>query len=482
VTPRRLILAVAVAVAVAVVAVLATSTSHGYEVRINLADADGLLSGSRVEIGGIGVGSVKSLEITPQDHAMVTISINKPDTPVGRNASVVIRPANLLGEKFLDLSVGNRNQPAPSGYTIPTDHTQAATDFDQIIDVLAPTERDRLAIIVHETGVALFGRGADVAKLLNALPPSLSDTKALISQVNASNAQLEGLITHTDAVVSTLVVHQKTLMRFVSTGSAALTATAEHADGLAQSVAEAPALLTQLDTTLRHLNVAGANLRPAARGLETTAPALTQTLTALPGFTTAALPALAEVKSISPQLVSLGKETSPVIARLKPTLQKLDSVAHASDLVTSSFDSSIDDLLGTMQNWARALQNTDGLSHEFRVSLAVPPSLLSELTASLGASTASTTKTPARTGGTVKSSSGATGTVANLGQAVSGPAAKAGPGVSGTIGTVEGGVTGAVNGVTSKLGLTHTSTTAQPTSSSSGSLSSLLGYLMGSGK
>ncbi len=487
---RTILLGAGVAAVIAVGAVLLSSSSHGYQIRINLADADGLLTGSRVEIGGIGVGSVKSLQITPQDHALVTIGVDPADAPIGRNASVVIRPADLLGEKYLDLSVGNRTQPAPSGYTIPARHTQDATDFDQVIDVLAPAERDRLAVLIHETGVALFGRGVDVAKLLTALPPSLSDAKALIDQVDASNAQLESLITNADGVVGTLVSDQHSLSHFVATGSGALSATAAHTKGLEQTVAEAPGLLTRLDTTLARLDVAGAHLRPAARGLEQTAPALTETLTELPGFTTAALPTLAKVKAISPLLVGLGKQTAPVIARLKPTLVKLDTLAHATSSPVQSLDSSIDSLLGTMQNWARALQGKDGLSHQFRVSVAVPASLVSQLTASLGSGSTTAAKTPASRSENAGSGSGSGlvsglgATVASLSQTLSSSTATLGSGVAGTVTKVANGVSATVTGVTSKLGLTHTATTATPTTTttSSSSLQSLLGYLMGTGK
>jgi phospholipid/cholesterol/gamma-HCH transport system substrate-binding protein len=373
--------------------------SSGYQIKVNLPDADGLLAGSRVEIGGIGVGSVKSLRITPQDHALVTIGLDKADAPVGTNASVVIRPADLLGEKFLDLSVGNRNDPAQSGFTIPADHTQDATDFDQAIDVLAPTVRDRLAVMIHETGVALFGRGTDLQAVLKALPPSVTDATDLIDQVTASNSQLEGLITHAGQVLASLTADHQAVGKFVGTAGAALSATAAHERGLAQTVSEAPSLLSQLRSTLQQLDVAGAGLRPAATGLIKTAPALTETLKELPGFTTAALPTLKEAQQIAPTLTKLGKQAAPVIANLEPTTKLLQTVATDSDPVTLSLQSSTDDLLGMMQNWARAIQFHDGASHEFRVSTEVTPDIIKALLPLIqGAGSSASKKTKSTSG------------------------------------------------------------------------------------
>jgi phospholipid/cholesterol/gamma-HCH transport system substrate-binding protein len=364
---------------VAIVVLLASGGAAGYQIKINLPDADGLRPGSHVEIGGVSVGNVNSLKITGQDHALATITINRADAPIGTNASVVIRPADLLGEKYLDLSVGNIATPARSGFTIPADRTQDATDLDQVLDVLAPTVRDRLAIMIHESGVALFGRGADLKAALASLPPSVADATDLINQINASNAQLKALLTHAGQVLVSLTAQHQAVARFVSTAANALSATAANTEGLRGTVAAAPGAVAQLRTTLARLDLAGAALRPAASGLISTAPALTATLQALPGFTVAALPTLAEARGIAPQLTELGRRASPVIAALEPTSKDLDRVAGDAAPITATLDSSVADLLGLMQNWARAIQFRDGASHEFRVSTEVTPALIKEL-------------------------------------------------------------------------------------------------------
>ncbi|HET9074184.1 MAG TPA: MlaD family protein [Solirubrobacteraceae bacterium] len=485
--PRSILITLVVAGLIAVIAVLATSGSSGYQLHAVLADADGLLTGSRVEIGGVAVGNVQSLQITPQDHALVTFTVDKQDLPIGRNASLVIRPADLLGEKYIDLSVGNRSTPMPSGATIPTSRTQEATDFDQFIDIFGPTERDRLAILVHELGVALFGRGANVAQLLAAAPPSLTDTRDLINQVDASNAQLEGLLAHAQPVLSTLDAHQRELSHFVATAAGALSATAAHARGLALTVAETPSLLSQLGSTLVALDHAGTQLRPAATGLERTAPGLTAALGAIPGFSRAAQPTLAEVRSLSPRLVSLGHQAAPVIAHLEPTLRKLQTVAVAGNPVTLSLNNGIDDLLGTLQNWARAIQYSDGASHEFRVSVQVPSAYQSALLRLILGSGA---PAPARASHAHHGSHPLKSGVSHLGGTLSSTTKAAGSTLSGAVHQVVGGVTGALNGVTAKLGLNsasqHGATTSPgsgtATTATSSSLGSLLTYLMGGGK
>lgn len=367
------------AVVLVVVLLFFGSGSGTYQVNVNLPDADGLRPGSRVEIGGVQVGNVGDFRITPQDHALGTITLKQVDAPIGTDASVIIRPADLLGEKYLDLSVGNRAHPARQGFTIPASHTQDAANLDQVLNVLGPTTRDRLAILIHETGVALFGRGTDLKSVLGSLPPSVTDAKALIRQVSASNANLRGLLIHSGHVLQTISAERQRLGGFVNTAAGAFTATAAKQRQLAATVAQAPGTLLSLRTTLQRLDVAGAALRPAAAGLLSTAPGLTATLKALPGFTTASLPTLREVRTVSPDLTRLGRQASPVIARLRPTAVALQKLSNQANPFTNALDVSAADFLAVLQNWARAIQTHDGLSHEFRVSVEITPTLIKSL-------------------------------------------------------------------------------------------------------
>lgn len=467
------------AVLIVAVLLLLGSGPAPYRVYATLADADGLLSGSRVEIGGVSVGTVQSLAITRQDHARVIFTVARADAPLGRNASLVVRPADLLGEKYIDLSTGNRTDPAPSGFSIPLARTQEATDYDQFVNMFAPTVRDRLAILIHETGVALFGRGADVAALLSALPPSLSDARQMINQVDSSNAQLRGFIDHSSAVMATLAADQTALGRFVATGAQAMTASTANPAGVSQSIAETPGLLTQLDTTLGRLTAAGQQLRPAARGLIHTAPALTATLHALPAFTAAALPSLAETRAIAPQLTGLGRQVAPVIARLKPTTQELASFAAANASNLQTLNGSIGNLLGTLQNWSRAIQDGDSLGHQFRVSVEFTPTEIKELLPII-----SGLPIPARRHRTT----GRTRALGRVANPVTRPVRSLPSPAGSLLHSVSGGLSSTLStiasGLSSVTGSGHTAASAPSASSTTTSSQApgLLSYLLGGGR
>jgi len=376
----RAILAGVLAV-VAVLAVVLTvgGDDDGYRLRVELPDAAGLRPGSLVKAGGVSVGSVDDIEVTPRDTALATLALKPSAAPVGRDTQIAIRPANLLGEKFVDLDLGDRSRPMENGGTVPVARTHTVVELDQLLDILDPATRSRLGLLMRESGLALGGRGDDVFASLRQLPTSLYDARRLLAELGSDNAKLDGMLVHTDRVVDAVTRERRHLGGLVGEAHKLLATTAERRRELAATLRESPATLAQLRTTLRRLDTAGAQLRPAAVGLRATAPSLTSALRALPGFAAAATPALAKARSVAPTLEQLGRRAAPVVRRLRPTATALSATAADSDALTASLDRAAADALGTLEGWARAVSLRDDLGHIFRVSATVSTPALNAL-------------------------------------------------------------------------------------------------------
>lgn len=378
-TKRVLIGALATGLLISAVATLSAGGESSYRVRVELPDAAGLRSGSPVKVSGVSIGTVRKLSVTARDTSLAELEIGREDSPIGRDARLAVRPANLLGEKYIDLQVGDRAHPLASGGAIPTSATRTPVEIDDILDVLDPTTRTRLAILLREAGVALFGRGRDINTVLRTLPPTLSDARDLLAQATEDNRALEGILVHTGRVLNAAAAERKSLGMLVEHADTALSAVARRRGDLATSLARAPGTLAQLRATLRRLDSAGIALRPAANGLRATAPTLTSALVALPGFTRAALPALEAARRESPALTELGDEASPVVRRLAPTARELAGLGADSDALSRSLDEGAADLFTTMQNWALAIQDKDKVGHMFRLDAVASPELIKAL-------------------------------------------------------------------------------------------------------
>lgn len=366
-----------VAVLGAVLFAVLQSGDSSYTVRAKFRDAAGLKEDSQVKVGGVRVGTVRTLEVAPGNTALVTLALDK--TQVGAHARAYVRPVNLLGEKYVDLEPGDLHRPQPSGALIPIARTGTPVELDQVLNTLDASTRVRLQLLLVENGRALAGRGAEFGATLHRLPRSLDQARALVGAFAQDNQALGRLIEESDRVIGAMAGKRRELGGLIRTTSGVLSALASRDEELAGSVREAAPAFAQLRHTLARLQVTARALGPAAAGLRDSAPQLAATLRALPGFTTAARPALRTTKRLSPTLTRLGVKATPVVRRLRPVAGRLNEFATALDPVSATFDQGIGDLLGYLEGWARAIQVGDGASHMFRNQLVLSPELVERL-------------------------------------------------------------------------------------------------------
>jgi phospholipid/cholesterol/gamma-HCH transport system substrate-binding protein len=363
--------------AVALVIVITGGTSSGYRVRAEFRDVDGLRQGSTVKVDGVAAGSVTSLTVTPRSTAMATLTLDPGVGPVGSGASIQVRPTDLLGERYAQLDVGNQSHPLPAGSLIPIARTSVPVDLDDVLNMLNADTRTRLRILINEAGIGLAGRGADFNTLLAQLPPNLGQAQQLLGQVASENVSLQNLITQGNEVTQAVSGKRDDMGHVIDVAGQALDSVAQKQAQLGQTIANAPAALSQLHTTLHEVGAAADAITPAAVSLQQTAGPLTATLRELPPFAGAAAGTLATAKRIAPRLTELGVKAQPPLAALRPTALALQQVTSAAAPILSEEDArGMRDLLWFIENWALALKGRDALGHFVGAELEIDPSIL----------------------------------------------------------------------------------------------------------
>ena len=138
----------------------------GYELHGTFAAAgQGMLPGSDVKIRGVNVGEVTSIELV-DNRALLTMRINN-DVGIPANASAVIRPKTLFGEKFVDIDPGTKEATGPylpeGGEIVDTlggfELEQVLTDTYPVLEAIDPVE---LAIVIDEIANAGAGLGENI--------------------------------------------------------------------------------------------------------------------------------------------------------------------------------------------------------------------------------------------------------------------------------------------------------------------------------
>jgi phospholipid/cholesterol/gamma-HCH transport system substrate-binding protein len=373
----RIVPALVVAV-VAAAAVLALRGSGGsYTVRAEFADAAGLRGHSEVKVGGVEVGTVSSLAVTPHNTAIVTMTVS--GSRIGAGARAYVRPVNLLGEKYVDLQLGDQRHQLPSGTLIPPSRTGTPVELDQLLDTLDASTRVRLEILIDSSGQALAGRGSNFGATLAALPPALDQAQAMVGAFAQDNQALGRLVEESDRVIGSMAGQRQALGALLTTASDAFGVLASRSGQLGQTLQQAAPSIGQLRATLARLQQTATALAPAANGLYASAPGIAATLEALPGFAAAARPTLITAERVAPTLTRLGLAATPVVVRLRPVAHRFQEFAAAFGPVSTTFDHGIGNLLGFLEGWARAIQVGDGASHMFRNQLVLSPEIVQRL-------------------------------------------------------------------------------------------------------
>jgi phospholipid/cholesterol/gamma-HCH transport system substrate-binding protein len=102
----------------------------GYQVFAIFDNISGLKTGAAVEVGGVSVGQVTSIDLTPMYQARVGMKLRY-DLKVYEDAIASIRTKGIIGDKFIKLSPGSSEKVIPAGGKII--NTESGIDLEELL-------------------------------------------------------------------------------------------------------------------------------------------------------------------------------------------------------------------------------------------------------------------------------------------------------------------------------------------------------------
>jgi phospholipid/cholesterol/gamma-HCH transport system substrate-binding protein len=360
----------------ALVAVLAVRDgADPYEVKMRMDNAGGLRPGSPVVVGGLPIGVV-DLEAS-RDHVDVTLEIDEEHAPIPVDTRAEVIAQNVLGQKQVQLRLGRDARSAPSGWTIPAARVDETTDLDQLLATLDADTRARLRVLVHESGTAFAGRRLDLSTWLKDFAPAIADGGALLGELTRDNRALAQLLEGSDRYLAVLADDRRDLGRALDAVADTTETVAARRAELAGTLDRAPAALRSARGFLAELRATTEPLAATSRELVRVAAEVRTTLARIDPFRRDATPLLDAARAAGPDLTRLASRLTPVLQRATPVVEDTRAfVTTSMPPVSRTLDRSMNNFLATVENWSRAIQFRDRLSHIFRGEASIAPDLL----------------------------------------------------------------------------------------------------------
>jgi phospholipid/cholesterol/gamma-HCH transport system substrate-binding protein len=187
----------AVTVLVLLVAVfLAYNANNGlpfvstYNLKARVPNANALVKGNEVRIGGARVGVVKSVVPVQTGNggvaAELNLSLDKNVEPLPDNSTMIIRPKSPLGLKYLQVVPGNSKRGFAAGETIPVEAARPEpVDIDQFFDMFDEKTRKSIQRGLAGFGNAFAGRGPQINNAFVALRMLAEDSEPTLANLVA---------------------------------------------------------------------------------------------------------------------------------------------------------------------------------------------------------------------------------------------------------------------------------------------------------
>jgi phospholipid/cholesterol/gamma-HCH transport system substrate-binding protein len=295
--------AAVVAAAILVGFIIFGGAGGGYTVKAYFDNGNQLVKGNQVELNGTPIGSVKSLDITPNGQAVVTLGVEGKYTPLPQGTHATIRQASQSGiaNRYVDLTLppaSQSKQKISNGGAITADNTTTSVDLDQLFNTLDPPTRKALQEFFKGQAKALDGKGEMQNVAFQYLNPALSTSRRLFNELNRDTPTLERFVTNSSRFVTTLASRRADLSALIQNLNTTMGAIGSQKVALADALGRLPDFMRRSNTTFVNLRAALNDVDPLVNASKPVAKKLNPFLDQLQPLLHDLKPTVADLRSI----------------------------------------------------------------------------------------------------------------------------------------------------------------------------------------
>jgi phospholipid/cholesterol/gamma-HCH transport system substrate-binding protein len=294
----------AVIVAAVLVGFVLFGGGGGYSVNAIFQNGGQLVKGNLVEVGGVKVGSVKGISITPNGQAKIKMGIDGAYSPLPTATKAVVRQASQSGyaNRYVELQLPggpSKGQPKiPNGGTLTEAQTVATVDIDQLFNTLDPSTRKALQDFFKGSAAQYKGVTQQANLGLHYLNPALSTSSRLFNELNRDTPVLQHFIGDSAHLVTAVAQKRDDLAALVQNLNTTTHAIGSQKAALADSIGRLPDFMRNANTTFVNLRAALSDVDPLVNASKPVAKKLTPFLNQVQPLARDARPTIQDLNTV----------------------------------------------------------------------------------------------------------------------------------------------------------------------------------------
>jgi phospholipid/cholesterol/gamma-HCH transport system substrate-binding protein len=371
----------ALAIVVLVVAYIVFAGGGGDTYKLEMKEGFQLVRGDQVQVGGVPVGTVTSIDLTHDFKALVTIHVDSSLTPLhaGTTAQVRVPSLSSVANRYVALSPGPNNAPAlGSGTRLPASATKDVTDLDQLFNTFNPATRKGLQQFIQGTAEQYVGQGKSLGLTTEYFAPSINATDHILGELVRDQSTFTSFLVETAKAVTTIGARKDQLSSLIENANTTFTAIGAEQQNLARGVKELPVTLRQGSRTFAELPSTLGALKQFVDASKPTVKPLTTLFTRLKPLLTTATPV---VKNFSQafsrpgpnnDLTDFANAVPGLVKQLTSSTPVTVQALQESVPITAFFGPYSTELEGTLREFGQASAYYDADGHYARLNPVFP--------------------------------------------------------------------------------------------------------------
>jgi virulence factor Mce-like protein len=170
-----------------------------YRVSVLVPNADTLVPGNEVRIGGVRVGAVESIEPEISENgdlsAKLDLKLDEDANPIPVDSTLIVRSRSALGLKYLEIDQGKSDEGFVEGSIIPLSAaTPQPVELDTVLNTFDKPTQAAIQQNLMEFGDAVAGRGPTLNAAIGRLPGVLEVLQPVAHNLSSPRTDLAGFI------------------------------------------------------------------------------------------------------------------------------------------------------------------------------------------------------------------------------------------------------------------------------------------------